>query len=388
MRRLFLLILLLFIWPAGRPAAAEAADPNAVAAELARFGDALVAEYDAADGEATAERFYDLYFDVFEGRGLEAEIGAENPALKMELEAQFSFIIDLLYRGVPRPELAKHWGVLRDDVAAAAHTLSRRGERGAWAVLFQAALIMLREGAEAAVVIAAMIAAVHRRGLTRGERMIWAGAAAAVAAAGLTAWSLPVLGGGNAQAREALEGSVHLLAALTLALAAHWLRFGDTPERWARLAGSAGLLPLAGAAFLATYREGAEIILFHQVLLAGAQHHQGMAALGIAAGILGLGAICLLYRVASPRLPPTAFLAVTAVPLFILAVVFVGRGIFALQSVGLMPTTLLPWGPTISWLGLFPSAEGLAAQAMMAVLLASVTLPLTVLRRRTTTSDA
>ena len=51
--------------------------------------------------------------------------------------------------------------------------------------------------------------------------------------------------------------------------------------------------------------------------------------------------------------------------------VLAGKGIAALQEAGWMGITLLPGAPRITMLGLFPTAETIVAQLVMAALLAA-----------------
>jgi high-affinity iron transporter len=62
------------------------------------------------------------------------------------------------------------------------------------------------------------------------------------------------------------------------------------------------------------------------------------------------------------RLPLRRFFAASSILLYALAVVLAGHGIAALQEAAWLPATLVS-GPTVEWLGLHPTLEGLAVQA-------------------------
>ena len=54
-----------------------------------------------------------------------------------------------------------------------------------------------------------------------------------------------------------------------------------------------------------------------------------------------------------------------------LAVVLAGKGVAALQEAGLLGVTPVGWGPRVSMLGVFPTLQGLLAQAVtLAILVA------------------
>lgn len=394
MRHMIAIFMLACCMAMAGAASARGIDLNAVAGDLAHAGDTLVAAYDGRRGEDTADGFSELYFGMFEASGMEAEIGAVDPNLKADLEAQFSAIIGLAYRGAPSQDVAAQWRTLRGNLQATAQAMSNRAGQDAVTVFLQSLMVLLREGGEAVVVVGALAAFLRRLGAERGVAMIWRGALAAMVASLLTAWGMSALLGAMGPVHEALEGTSLVLAAVMLAYVSHWLWFQHGSERWTsflRIQASRALdhgrmFPLACAAFLAVYREGAETVLFYQVLLAGAEGREMVVAAGALAGAVCLGAVYLLYRVLPYRLPAPAFLAATAVPLFALSVVFAGQGIFALQGAGLLPVTSLNWGPRISWLGLFPTVESLGAQGV--VLVSLVSLPLLLSRRRLKPADA
>lgn len=60
--------------PLGNALAGQTGLPE-MADKMIGQGDALAASYEPSDGFATSDGFSDLYFDIFEGAGLEAAIG-------------------------------------------------------------------------------------------------------------------------------------------------------------------------------------------------------------------------------------------------------------------------------------------------------------------------
>lgn len=377
MRYLLLMLMLATSLMVSRPVVAETLDVEAIAAELGRNGDVLVGRYDPQHGDATADSFSDLYFGGFEGSGMEAAIGSVDSALKADLESEFSAIIGMAYRGAPAAEMAATWQKLRGDLAAAATAMAARSDQGPIAVLLQSLLIMLREGAEAIVVVGALIAFLRRVGAADSIPVVWLGVWCGVAASLLTAWVFRVAIDLAGPALEAVEGAVLVMAALVLAYVSHWLFLLHDAGRWQaflrdrmrRAMVRGRLWPLAGAAFLAVYREGAETVLFYQALLMGAEGREMAVTSGALIGLAGLGGLYLVFRLLPPRLPLASFLAATAVPLYGLAIVFAGQGIATLQGAGLLSSTNAPWVPHVAWLGLSPTVETLAAQIVVALLL-------------------
>src|SRR5207344_1149179 len=112
-----------------------------------------------------------------------------------------------------------------------------------------------------------------------------------------------------------------------------WRGFINTHLKGALAKGT--LWALAGVSFLAVYREAFETVLFYQALWqqAGADA-RGAVIIGFVLGAITLGAVGWLIFRLGMRLPIGPFFAVSSWLLALLAVVFVGHGLKALQEAG------------------------------------------------------
>ena len=89
------------------------------------------------------------------------------------------------------------------------------------------------------------------------------------------------------------------------------------------------------------------------------------------------------------RLPLKPFFGVTSAFLYYMAFVFGGKGIAELQEGSLVTTTILPWAPRVPALGIYPTAETLAAQGLLIVLaLVALTWTFVIEPRRTLAAPA
>ena len=70
----------------------------------------------------------------------------------------------------------------------------------------------------------------------------------------------------------------------------------------------------------------------------------------------------------SVRLPLKQFFTGTAALLYLMSVIFAGKAVLELQVAGWLGNHYLSAMPTISWMGLFPSIEGIVAQLLMLTL--------------------
>jgi len=354
-------------------AAAQKVDADAVIGELVTSGDAALQAYEPENGMDTMDRFSALYFDVFEGKGLETVVGMKDPHLKTRVESRFGEVIGLSAKGAPKGEVSGAWlklkGALTTDVANlfADEDLSFTG------LVLQSFLILLREGFEAMLVVMALAAYLRRSAGGRGMSSLYAGVGLALVASLLTAYGMKILFDISGTAREALEGITMLFAAAVLLYVSHWLLAKQQSDKWQayirrkvdRALSNGQLWALGLAVFLAVYREGAETILFYYALAGQAENAALPMLLGSAGAAGALVVTFLIMRTASLRLPLPLFFSATAALLFYLAFSFAGTGILELQEAGWVDITPLPGIPRLAWLGVYPTLETLLAQAVV-----------------------
>jgi high-affinity iron transporter len=245
---------------------------------------------------------------------------------------------------------------------------------------FYSSGILFREGLEALLVILALVAGVHEAGQDRRARIVYGGGLLAIGVSLALAWAVNHVIGDNTS--DTLEGVFQLTAAATLFYVSSWLTARGQAERWknfiksqvANANGNAGAsIALGLTAFLAVMREGAETIVFFQALVSGATERIERHAifLGVIAGAVALALVFISARRMIQRIPIGAFFSATSVMLYALAVIFAGQGIASFQESGVLAATFVNHVPTIAMLGLFPTVETLAAQALLLLLAAA-----------------
>jgi high-affinity iron transporter len=326
--------------------------------------------YGAGDRDGARRLFVSAYLDGVEPA--EAALEARAPALVAPLE-----------RAMMRLRTLSAAGAATEDVAAAvaeaeellARADSAPAEGGGGMSAFLASMaIALREGFEAALLIAALLGLVRKRGVPEHARWIHAGWVAAVGAGVVTWLAVGELVGGLA--RELAEGVVALVAAVVLLGVTHWIFGQASAQRFmsalsrnigARL-GRGAAWAAFGLAFIAAYREAFEIVLFYRALLLDAGSDAAGVLLGAGAGVAVLVALVLAFKQVGKKIPPRPFMLVSSGILAVLAVMLVGKGVRALQEAAVVPMTTLHV-PDVPVLGLYGTAQTLAAQGVLAVLL-------------------
>ena len=230
--------------------------------------------------------------------------------------------------------------------------------------------ILLREGLEALLVVIAMIAFLRKAERTEALPFVHGGWVGALLA-GAATWAVATYAIGiSGASRELTEGFGSLLAAVILLSVGIWMHGKSQAEEWRRYIrekmqgalskGSAWFL--FGLAFIVVYREVFETILFYAAL--STPENGTTVIAGAAVGILLLAAIAWAMLRYSRTLPIGEFFKYSAILIAVLTVVLAGKGIGALQEAGVIPITPLAGVPRVTVLGLFPTVESIAAQAL------------------------
>ncbi len=265
----------------------------------------------------------------------------------------------------------------RAVVAAMRADLAPIAAAGASYGMWDAAIILFREGFEALLVVAALVAFLQRSGNADKRRWIWAGGAAGIAASVVVAiLAQLVLNRAAANvSREVIEGVTGLVAAAMLLYVGYWLHSKASLAGWQeyiRARSTAALkrnslVGLAFIAFLAVFREGAETVLFYVGIAPSISTADLLAGLGVGAG--GLVVLAAVMMIGGVRLPVRPFFLAATVLIYYLCIKFVGTGIHALQVSGVAPATPAPWVPSSDLFGVFPTWETTLAQLGVLVII-------------------
>jgi high-affinity iron transporter len=352
------------------------ADPiNVTKTKLAAAIDAYRAgRSDEAYAEAVS-----AYFDGFELAEAPLRLGASE--LLKDIEKKMLVFRQSIKSGASFADIEDRYRVLIATLDDAQHRVADR-HSSTMGNIVSSAVILLREGLEAILVLAAIMGVLIKTGRRDALPYFHVGWIGALLL-GFATWGVSTffvdIGGAN---RELTEGLTALLAAAVLVYVGFWLHSKASANRWREfvqnkiqqsLQGRA-LWALTAIAFLAVYREVFETVLFYQALwLQADSSSHGALWLG---AIIGVGLLTLLGWLIlrfSVRLPLRLFFAVNSIVLFVLAIAFSGHGITALQEAGLLPIDPLPL-PSIGLLGIYPTAESIFAQLVVVGLISAILL--------------
>ena len=350
------------------PAGGPDADPLG---EVRRMLDDALAAY--RDGKPDATYLVsDAYFKF---EPIETQLATSAPQITRQVEASFLELRGTLAKPGNEARAAELVAAIGNDLDRARAALAPAANDSG--LFFQSATIILREGFEVVLIVGALLAYVMKSGQTRMRRPILWGAGIGVVLSLLTAYALELLFRGNPAIAEALEGLTMLLASAVLFSVSYWLISKAEADKWQRYIqgkvqaalSRASSLALAGAAFLAVYREGVETVLFYRALLGTGGTQVRPVVAGFVTGLVGLAILYAAFARFGRRIPIRPFFLGTSILLYYLAFVFAGRGVAELQQIGWVSVTPLPFVPRVDFFGIHPTMETCLVQGLLLLLL-------------------
>jgi high-affinity iron transporter len=339
------------------------------------LGESLAA-YRQGQAQAAQELAVSAYLDGFEL--VEANLDTVDKPFRMTIEAEMMHYRSMLKNSEPIAAAESQVGRLQALLAEAQRRLERM-QLPASATFFSAFIILIREGLEAVLVLAAIFALLIKAGRRDAMPYVHAGWIAALALGGIT-WFVAsyviVISGAT---REVTEGLTALLAAAILLYVGFWMHRKAYADRWRTFLqdqlhdalSARTMWALALVSFLAVYREAFETVLFYQALWIQAAPAYVPVLGGVLAAAVALVVLSWLILRGSIRLPIGLFFGATSLLLALLAVIFVGKGVAALQEAGTLP--IVPVNvPAIPALGVYPNLLGLVLQVSLILLIGGV----------------
>jgi high-affinity iron transporter len=354
------------------------ANPDAVASKQSsldigreRLAGALAA-YRAGDRDEAKRLALAAYLDGFEP--VEPMLAARDASLLARVEQQMGELRASIAAGRDAAQVAGQVSQIQAlfDEAETSLAPDRASDASAFLGAFT---ILLREGLEALLIVVAMLAFLTKAERPELARPVHAGWTSALGAGVLTWWVATSLISVSGASRELTEGFGSLLAAAVLLFVGIWMHGKAQAGQWQRYIREKlhnalkrdSRWFLFSLAFIAVYREVFETILFFTAMAAEGNALSLVA--GGAVGVAALAAIAVAMLRFSRRLPIGKFFAYSSALVAVLAVVLAGKGVAALQEAGMLAVHPLPGLPRISILGVFPTVEGLLAQAATLVAL-------------------
>ena len=331
--------------------------------------DKSLAAYRAGDHDQAYDLSVAAYLEGFEL--VESSLDNVDANVRKDTEKSLMAYRQSLQDGLPVAQAQQRLDAAKAKLKESAGLLGSDGL--SWSLSYiSGLLILLREGLEAILVLAAILAFLRNTGQQSAVRSVNVGWGLALLA-GLATWALAayVIDVSGSQ-RELLEGATALFAAVMVLWLGVWMHDRRHAAAWqdyikSSLVGGGGRFGFATLAFFSVYRELFEVILFYETLWlqAGPAGHNAVLAGGATALVLLVGLAWVILR-GSQKLPLSLFFSINAGLLCALSVVFAGHGVKALQEAGIFGTRPVPFFD-FDWLGIHADAYSLSAQCLAIV---------------------
>ncbi|WP_095148677.1 FTR1 family protein [Pseudomonas sp. Irchel s3a18] len=328
--------------------------------------DKSIAAYRAGEHDQAYDLSVAAYLEGFEL--VESSLDNVDAVVRKDTEKSLMAYRQALQDGLPVEQAEQRLDVAKAKLKESAGLLGSDGL--SWSLSYiSGLLILLREGLEAILVLAAILAFLRNTGQQSAVRSVNVGWGLALLA-GLGTWALAayVIDVSGSQ-RELLEGATALFASVMVLWLGVWMHDRRHAAAWqdyikSSLVGGGGRFGFAILAFFSVYRELFEVILFYETLWlqAGPAGHQAVLAGGATALVLLVGLAWVILR-GSAKLPLALFFSINAGLLCALSVVFAGHGVKALQEAGIFGTRPVPFFD-FDWLGIHADAYSLSAQVV------------------------
>ncbi len=306
----------------------------------------------SADAVKQMEQFITIWPTV------EGKVQISSPSTYTRIENETALVTGQLLSNPPKLTEAIQ---IMNTMIAELEPIVGEQQYTAW----DAALILLREGLEAILVLAALLSYLKRSDNTKGRKWIWSGAATGLVGSAILALILiyTISQAASGSARELFEGITGLVSVVMMLTIGHWLHSKSNTTAWNNYVGArvdsalarGSLWSLFSVSALAILREGAETTIFYVGMAPSIDPYQLLLGIGIALVIL----IILGYAIIalSVRLPLRAFFLTATMLIYYLVFRFLGESIHSLQIAGKISAHAVEKLPSISWLGMYPTWE-------------------------------
>ncbi|MEQ6353837.1 FTR1 family protein [Lysinibacillus sp. M3] len=321
---------------------------------------------DAGDYKAASDKIREF---ITIWPSVEIEISTRNGSLYTKIESEMPIIAsDLLKSTFDKKGIQSKLDKIRTEI----ELIQGNTDYSFW----DAALILLREGLEALLIILALVSFLDKSGQKSMRKWIYAGAFVGILLSAVAAVLMSTIFNSATidTNRELMEGYVGLLAAAMMIGVGIWLHSKSSVVSWNRYISkqmgnaisTGSVFAMASISFLSVFREGAETLVFYAGIAPKMETSQFV--LGIVVALLILVIFAFVLFKASGKIPIHKFFAVATVLIYVLAFKIIGVSLHTLQLRDSVSTTIVDGLPVVNIIGFYPTVETMIGQAILLLL--------------------
>ena len=239
---------------------------------------------------------------------------------------------------------------------------------------WDAALILLREGVEALLIIMALLTVTRKSEQTKASKWIVIGSVIGIVLSIALAFIFKAIFENLGSTRELTEGLVGIGSVILMIIVGIWLHSKSSLDSWQNFinknmdkAMSTGSIVTFGlVAFLSVFREGAETIIFYLGIVGKISTWSLILGIIVASVILAL--IAIFFNQITKWIPIHRLFFIMSLFIFILAFKILGVSIHTLQILNIVPQHTINHLPFIDLIGFYPTYETLIPQLALVIL--------------------
>ncbi|MFE3573491.1 FTR1 family protein [Lysinibacillus sp. NPDC059133] len=321
---------------------------------------------DAGDYKAASDKIRE-FIKIWPS--VEIDISTRNGSLYTKIESDMPILVsDLLKSNVDVKAIKSKLDNFRTEIELI------QGDSDY--TLWDAALILLREGLEALLIIMALVSFLEKSGQKTMRKWIYVGAIVGIFLSAVAAVLMSTIFQSATvdTNRELMEGYIGLLAAAMMIGVGIWLHSKSSVVSWNRYISkqmgnaisTGSVFAMASISFLSVFREGAETLVFYAGIAPKMETTQFVLGIVVALLILAIFAVVLFK--ASGKIPVHKFFAVATVLIYVLAFKIIGVSLHTLQLRDSVSTTIVDGLPVVNIIGFYPTVETMIGQAILLLL--------------------
>lgn len=307
----------------------------------------------------------DLQSFIVAWPNVENEIGTRNGELYTKIEQKIPQYVGQINES-NKDDIQAELETLNQEIKS---TISKAGY-----TFWDAALILLREGVEALLIIMALLTVTRKAEQTKASKWIMSGSLLGIILSIALAFIFKAIFENLGSTRELTEGIVGICSVILMVIVGAWLHSKSSLESWEKFinknidkAMSTGsLLTFGLVTFLSVFREGAETIIFYLGIVG--KISTWSLILGILVAVFILILIAVFFNQITKWIPIHRLFFIMSLFIFLLAFKILGVSVHTLQILNILPQHTINHLPFIDIIGLYPTYETVIPQLILIVI--------------------
>nr|WP_273542474.1 FTR1 family protein [Mammaliicoccus vitulinus] len=239
---------------------------------------------------------------------------------------------------------------------------------------WDAALILLREGVEALLIVMALLTVTRKSEQRKASKWIVIGSMSGIALSIVLAFIFKSIFDNLGATRELTEGIVGIGSVVLMIIVGIWLHSKSSLDSWQSFINkkmditmsTGSIITFGLVAFLSVFREGAETIIFYLGIVGKISTWSFVLGIVVASVILVL--IAIFFNQITKWIPIHRLFFIMSLFIFILAFKILGVSIHTLQILNIVSQHAINKLPFIDIVGFYPTYETLIPQLALVII--------------------